>query len=213
MLSAPTSASASPAMPSFSAVRVLLAVLLSSSVNNSIVSVRATTHTTRNSNSNHAKIYSGNGNGNSNANSNVVNLPLGEINVVVLTDVHSWVGSHRRQEPHYDADLGDVLSFWENLKGRVESENKNNYGGRNLVVSDTSNNSSSHSASNSQSNSNSTSNSNSNSKSDVLHSAYWRPPPPRYYLEYQYNTNTNTNTSTSTHSTTEEEEDEPTTTK
>eukprot|EP00537_Pseudo-nitzschia_pungens_P000999 CAMPEP_0172360748 /NCGR_PEP_ID=MMETSP1060-20121228/4723_1 /TAXON_ID=37318 /ORGANISM="Pseudo-nitzschia pungens, Strain cf. cingulata" /LENGTH=847 /DNA_ID=CAMNT_0013082823 /DNA_START=543 /DNA_END=3086 /DNA_ORIENTATION=+ len=48
-------------------------------------------------------------------------LPLGDINVVILTDVHSWVGSHRRQEPRYDADLGNVLSFWEHLKERVES--------------------------------------------------------------------------------------------
>jgi len=49
-------------------------------------------------------------------NNKMPDLPFGDINVVVLTDVHSWVGGHPRQEPHYDADLGDVLSFWENLK-------------------------------------------------------------------------------------------------
>jgi len=46
----------------------------------------------------------------------VPDLPFGDINVVILTDVHSWLGSHRRQEPYYDADLGNVLSFWERLK-------------------------------------------------------------------------------------------------
>mmetsp|Transcript_1080 Transcript_1080/g.2412 ORF Transcript_1080/g.2412 Transcript_1080/m.2412 type:complete len:717 (-) Transcript_1080:421-2571(-) len=44
------------------------------------------------------------------------NLPFGDINVVVMTDVHSWLASHRHQEPYLDADLGDVLSFWGRLK-------------------------------------------------------------------------------------------------
>jgi hypothetical protein len=43
-------------------------------------------------------------------------LPFGDINVVVLTDVHSWLASHKRQEPYMDVDLGNVLSFWERLK-------------------------------------------------------------------------------------------------
>eukprot|EP00980_Cylindrotheca_fusiformis_P018314 scaffold5972_cov127-Cylindrotheca_fusiformis.AAC.1 len=43
-------------------------------------------------------------------------LPIGEINVVVLTDVHSWVAGHGRQEPQLNADYGDVLSFYERLK-------------------------------------------------------------------------------------------------
>jgi len=43
-------------------------------------------------------------------------LPLGEINVVVLTDVHSWLAGHGRQEEKLNADYGDVLSFYENLK-------------------------------------------------------------------------------------------------
>jgi 2',3'-cyclic-nucleotide 2'-phosphodiesterase (5'-nucleotidase family) len=44
------------------------------------------------------------------------NLPMGDINVVVLTDVHSWVGGHDAKEPNLDADYGDVLSFYERLK-------------------------------------------------------------------------------------------------
>eukprot|EP00980_Cylindrotheca_fusiformis_P004446 scaffold948_cov106-Cylindrotheca_fusiformis.AAC.18 len=47
-------------------------------------------------------------------------LPIGEINVVVLTDVHSWVAGHGRQEPLMNADYGDVLSFYERLKGHCE---------------------------------------------------------------------------------------------
>lgn len=43
-------------------------------------------------------------------------LNFGDINVVVLTDIHSWVGGHRRQESQYDADLGDVLSFYERVQ-------------------------------------------------------------------------------------------------
>lgn len=47
-------------------------------------------------------------------------LPFGDINVLVLTDVHSWVGSHRRQEPFYNVDYGDILSFYENLKAHCD---------------------------------------------------------------------------------------------
>lgn len=50
------------------------------------------------------------------------NLPLGDINVVILTDVHSWLGGHGRQETKYDADLGDVLSFWEHLKEQCDDQ-------------------------------------------------------------------------------------------
>eukprot|EP00550_Attheya_septentrionalis_P011081 CAMPEP_0198302398 /NCGR_PEP_ID=MMETSP1449-20131203/55002_1 /TAXON_ID=420275 /ORGANISM="Attheya septentrionalis, Strain CCMP2084" /LENGTH=614 /DNA_ID=CAMNT_0044004739 /DNA_START=101 /DNA_END=1945 /DNA_ORIENTATION=+ len=41
---------------------------------------------------------------------------LGDINVMVLTDVHSWVAGHGRHEPGQNADYGDVLSFYEHLK-------------------------------------------------------------------------------------------------
>ena len=47
-------------------------------------------------------------------------LPFGDINVLVLTDIHSWLASHRRQEPHLDADLGNILSFWERLKAHCD---------------------------------------------------------------------------------------------
>jgi hypothetical protein len=49
------------------------------------------------------------------------NLPFGDINVVILTDVHSWVGGHPRQEPHNDVDYGDVLSFWLLLKEHCDA--------------------------------------------------------------------------------------------
>lgn len=49
-------------------------------------------------------------------------LPMGDINVLVLTDVHSWVGGHHRQEPHYDADYGDVLSFYEQLHAHCQEQ-------------------------------------------------------------------------------------------
>lgn len=45
-----------------------------------------------------------------------VNLPFGDVNVVVLTDVHSWVGGHGAHEPGLDANYGNILSFYERLK-------------------------------------------------------------------------------------------------
>jgi 2',3'-cyclic-nucleotide 2'-phosphodiesterase (5'-nucleotidase family) len=41
---------------------------------------------------------------------------LGDVNVVVLTDVHGWVAGHGRHDPTLDADFGDVLSFYQRLK-------------------------------------------------------------------------------------------------
>lgn len=49
-----------------------------------------------------------------------VDLPLGDINVVVITDDHSWVGGHGAHES-LDADYGDILSFYERL---VNATNK-----------------------------------------------------------------------------------------
>jgi 2',3'-cyclic-nucleotide 2'-phosphodiesterase (5'-nucleotidase family) len=43
-------------------------------------------------------------------------LPFGDINVLILTDTHSWVGGHGPNEPHLNADYGDVLSFYQRLK-------------------------------------------------------------------------------------------------
>jgi hypothetical protein len=45
-----------------------------------------------------------------------LDLPLGAINVVVLTDVHSWIAGHGSHEPVDNADYGDVLSFYERLQ-------------------------------------------------------------------------------------------------
>jgi 2',3'-cyclic-nucleotide 2'-phosphodiesterase (5'-nucleotidase family) len=47
----------------------------------------------------------------------ILRLPLGDINLLVLTDVHSWIGGHERHEPNIsNADYGDVLSFYLRLK-------------------------------------------------------------------------------------------------
>jgi 2',3'-cyclic-nucleotide 2'-phosphodiesterase (5'-nucleotidase family) len=50
-------------------------------------------------------------------------LPFGDINVVILTDIHTWLGGHSRQESYNDVDLGHVLSFWERLKHHCDSHN------------------------------------------------------------------------------------------
>jgi len=49
-----------------------------------------------------------------------VDLPLGDVNVVVLTDTHSWVSGHGRHED-LDATYAHVLSFVERLK-EMESD-------------------------------------------------------------------------------------------
>ena len=57
-----------------------------------------------------------------------VKLPWGDINVVVLTDVHSWVAGHGAHEsPKLNIDYGDVLSFWQYLKAYADSTNKDLY--------------------------------------------------------------------------------------
>jgi 2',3'-cyclic-nucleotide 2'-phosphodiesterase (5'-nucleotidase family) len=45
-------------------------------------------------------------------------LPFGDINLIVLTDVHSWVGGHGDNEGpnNLDVSYGDVVSFYERLK-------------------------------------------------------------------------------------------------
>ena len=43
-------------------------------------------------------------------------LPFGDLNLIVLTDVHSWVAGHGRKEPLYNANYGDVLSFYQRLQ-------------------------------------------------------------------------------------------------
>ena len=53
-----------------------------------------------------------------------VSLPLGDINVVVVTDVHSWVGGHGVHDSKLNADYGDVLSFFQELKASAATLNK-----------------------------------------------------------------------------------------
>lgn len=43
-----------------------------------------------------------------------LSLPIQDVNILVLTDVHSWVAGHAH-EPGLDADYGHVLSFYEKL--------------------------------------------------------------------------------------------------
>ena len=51
-------------------------------------------------------------------------IPFGDINLVVLTDVHSWVGGHRGNGPdNLDASYGDVVSFFEQLKDYCYNNN------------------------------------------------------------------------------------------
>eukprot|EP00546_Thalassionema_frauenfeldii_P021947 CAMPEP_0178894760 /NCGR_PEP_ID=MMETSP0786-20121207/199_1 /TAXON_ID=186022 /ORGANISM="Thalassionema frauenfeldii, Strain CCMP 1798" /LENGTH=551 /DNA_ID=CAMNT_0020564893 /DNA_START=80 /DNA_END=1732 /DNA_ORIENTATION=+ len=45
------------------------------------------------------------------------NLPLQDVNILILTNFHSWVGGHKLQRPDRNADYGDILSFYQRLKG------------------------------------------------------------------------------------------------
>lgn len=45
-----------------------------------------------------------------------IDLPLQDVNILVVTDVHSWVAGHGFHEPGLNADYGDVLSFYQRLK-------------------------------------------------------------------------------------------------
>jgi 2',3'-cyclic-nucleotide 2'-phosphodiesterase (5'-nucleotidase family) len=45
-----------------------------------------------------------------------ISLPLNDINILVVTDVHAWIGSRKRHEPQWDADYGHVISFYERMK-------------------------------------------------------------------------------------------------
>lgn len=45
-----------------------------------------------------------------------VNLPFGDVNIVIVTDVHSWVAGHGYHEPLMNINYGDVVSFVDLLK-------------------------------------------------------------------------------------------------
>jgi 2',3'-cyclic-nucleotide 2'-phosphodiesterase (5'-nucleotidase family) len=51
----------------------------------------------------------------------VNNLPFGDVNILVVTDVHSWIAGHARHEVNMDADYGDILSFYQHLKRHAET--------------------------------------------------------------------------------------------
>jgi 2',3'-cyclic-nucleotide 2'-phosphodiesterase (5'-nucleotidase family) len=57
-------------------------------------------------------------------NVNSISLPWNDINILVVTDVHGWIGSRKRHEPQWDADYGHVISFYEHLKTN-QSRDKN----------------------------------------------------------------------------------------
>jgi hypothetical protein len=52
---------------------------------------------------------------------NVNNLldRLNDVNIVVLTDVHSWVAGHGRHEPYLNADSGDILSWYQHFQEAI----------------------------------------------------------------------------------------------
>lgn len=43
-------------------------------------------------------------------------LTLQDVNVLIVTDVHSWVAGHNKHQPELDLDYGDVLSFYTRLQ-------------------------------------------------------------------------------------------------
>mmetsp|Transcript_43344 Transcript_43344/g.104751 ORF Transcript_43344/g.104751 Transcript_43344/m.104751 type:complete len:369 (+) Transcript_43344:105-1211(+) len=49
-------------------------------------------------------------------------LPWGTVNLLVLTDVHSWITGHERHESNMNVDYGDVLSFVQRLHRFVDSQ-------------------------------------------------------------------------------------------
>eukprot|EP00929_Paragymnodinium_shiwhaense_P101829 TRINITY_DN65016_c0_g1_i1.p1 TRINITY_DN65016_c0_g1~~TRINITY_DN65016_c0_g1_i1.p1 ORF type:complete len:542 (+),score=48.36 TRINITY_DN65016_c0_g1_i1:67-1692(+) len=51
----------------------------------------------------------------SGGNAPTFDLPFNDINVLIVTDTHSWIAGHKH-EPQYDATYGDVLSFYERLQ-------------------------------------------------------------------------------------------------
>lgn len=53
--------------------------------------------------------------------SNAFEFDLGPINVLIVTDVHSWVAGHIH-EPDKDVDYGHVLSFYERLKAYCDEQ-------------------------------------------------------------------------------------------
>ncbi|KAG7358473.1 autophagocytosis associated protein, active-site domain containing protein [Nitzschia inconspicua] len=56
--------------------------------------------------------------------SSVTNLPWNDVNILVVTDVHSWIAGHgEHPEEHLNAGYGDVLSFYQRLQSRKDQHN------------------------------------------------------------------------------------------
>ena len=51
-------------------------------------------------------------------------LTLQDVNILIVTDVHSWVAGHNNHEPNLDINYGDVLSFYINLQQAAERNHK-----------------------------------------------------------------------------------------
>lgn len=54
-------------------------------------------------------------------------LPLGDMNLMVLTDVHSWISGHERHESSINADYGDVLSLYRRLKDEIRRKYRKDF--------------------------------------------------------------------------------------
>lgn len=52
-----------------------------------------------------------------------VDLPFGDVNVLSLTDTHSWIAGHNTAKEPLNVDYGDVLSFYERLKSHCNEHN------------------------------------------------------------------------------------------
>ena len=50
-------------------------------------------------------------------------LILQDVNLIVVTDVHSWIAGHKHNTS-LTADYGDVISFYEHLQARARDEEK-----------------------------------------------------------------------------------------
>jgi 2',3'-cyclic-nucleotide 2'-phosphodiesterase (5'-nucleotidase family) len=54
----------------------------------------------------------------------VPDFPWSDINLLVITDDHSWLGGHGRKDSYLNADYGEVLSFYQKLKAYCDSANQ-----------------------------------------------------------------------------------------
>ncbi|EEB07495.1 phosphoprotein phosphatase [Schizosaccharomyces japonicus yFS275] len=55
------------------------------------------------------------------SNSSIRPLELGQLNILHTTDIHGWLAGHRN-DPRYDADFGDFLSFVKHVREIAEQQ-------------------------------------------------------------------------------------------